>query len=92
MLEAILAALTEITRGTHLLYLFGGVIMGLVVGIFPGLGGIVGLSLLLPFLYGMDPTSALAMLIGLVAIIPTSDTFTFFGKGKPIQHRCLGGA
>ncbi|MBT5455467.1 MAG: tripartite tricarboxylate transporter permease [Rhodospirillaceae bacterium] len=83
MVEAILAALTEITSGTHLLYLFGGVIMGLVVGIFPGLGGIVGLSLLLPFLYGIEPTSALAMLIGLVAIIPTSDTFTSVLMGIP---------
>lgn len=83
MVEAILAAFTEITSGTHLLYLFGGVIMGLVVGIFPGLGGIVGLSLLLPFLYGIEPTSALAMLIGLIAIIPTSDTFTSVLMGIP---------
>jgi TctA family transporter len=77
------SAFSEITTGTHLLYLFGGVIMGLVVGIFPGLGGIVGLSLLLPFLYGMDATSALAMLIGLVAVIPTSDTFTSVLMGIP---------
>ncbi|MDA0652120.1 MAG: tripartite tricarboxylate transporter permease [Proteobacteria bacterium] len=83
MLEAILSALTEITSGAHLLYLFGGVVMGLIVGIFPGLGGIVGLSLLLPFLYGMDATSALAMLIGLVAVIPTSDTFTSVLMGIP---------
>ena len=83
MVDALLSALVEITSGTHLLYLFGGVIMGLVVGIFPGLGGIVGLSLLLPFLYGIDPTSALAMLIGLVAIIPTSDTFTSVLMGIP---------
>ena len=83
MIESILAALTEITSGAHLLYLFAGVAMGLVVGIFPGLGGIVGLSLLLPFLYGMDPTSALSMLIGLVAIIPTSDTFTSVLMGIP---------
>ncbi len=83
MLESIVLALGEITSGTHLFYLFGGVVMGLMVGIFPGLGGIVGLSLLLPFLYGMDPTSALAMLIGLVAIIPTSDTFTSVLMGIP---------
>ena len=80
---SLVEALTEITSGTHLLYLIGGGMMGLVVGIFPGLGGIVGLSLLLPFLYGMDPTSALAMLIGLVAIIPTSDTFTSVLMGIP---------
>ncbi|HEY7884273.1 MAG TPA: tripartite tricarboxylate transporter permease, partial [Cellvibrionaceae bacterium] len=42
-----------------------------------------GLSLLLPFLYGMEPTAALAMLIGLVAVIPTSDTFTSVLMGIP---------
>ena len=83
MVESLLSALAEITSGQHLLYLFAGVAMGLVVGIFPGLGGIVGLSLLLPFLYGMDSTSALSMLIGLVAIIPTSDTFTSVLMGIP---------
>jgi len=83
MVTSVIDALAEITRGAHLFYLLVGVGMGLVVGIFPGLGGIVGLSLLLPFLYGMDPTSALAMLIGLVAIIPTSDTFTSVLMGIP---------
>jgi putative tricarboxylic transport membrane protein len=60
-----------------------GVVLGLMVGVLPGLGGIAGLSLLLPFLYGMDPTSALAMLIGLVAVIPTSDTFASVLMGIP---------
>ena len=83
MLEAALEALVNVTSGVHLLYLIGGVFLGLTVGIFPGLGGIVGLSLLLPFLYGMDPTSALAMLIGLVVVIPTSDTFTSVLMGIP---------
>ncbi|MEK9645209.1 MAG: tripartite tricarboxylate transporter permease [Alphaproteobacteria bacterium] len=83
MIEALLSALAEITSGQHLIYLFAGVAMGLAVGIFPGLGGIVGLSILLPFLYGMDPTSALSMLIGLVAVIPTSDTFTSVLMGIP---------
>jgi putative tricarboxylic transport membrane protein len=83
MLEALTAALIEITSGQHLIYLLAGVVMGLAVGIFPGLGGIVGLSSLLPFLFGMDPTSALSMLVGLVAVIPTSDTFTSVLMGIP---------
>jgi len=49
----------------------------------PGLGGIVGFSILMPFIYGMDPVSALAMLIGLIAVIPTSDTFTSVLMGIP---------
>jgi putative tricarboxylic transport membrane protein len=83
MLDAFLTALHTVMTGTHLLYLMGGVSLGLAIGIFPGLGGIAGLSLLLPFLYGMQPTAALAMLIGLVAVIPTSDTFTSVLMGIP---------
>lgn len=83
MIDALLAALQTVLTASHLLYLVFGVFLGLAIGIFPGLGGIVGLSLLLPFLYGMDPTSALAMLIGLVAVIPTSDTFTSVLMGIP---------
>lgn len=83
MLDAMLAALSSLLSGPHLLYLGLGVLMGLCVGIFPGLGGIAGLSLLLPFIYGMDTISALALLIGLVAVIPTSDTFTSVLMGIP---------
>ncbi|WP_076531069.1 tripartite tricarboxylate transporter permease [Gemmobacter megaterium] len=60
-----------------------GVSVGLVIGVIPGLGGIAGLSLLIPFLYGMEETAALAMLIGLVAVIPTSDTFSSVLMGIP---------
>ncbi|WP_423839601.1 tripartite tricarboxylate transporter permease [Vibrio mytili] len=83
MFSELLAALQTILTLHHLSYMLGGVLLGLAIGIFPGLGGIAGLSLLLPFLYGMDPVSALAMLIGLVAVIPTSDTFTSVLMGIP---------
>ncbi|MCE8023211.1 tripartite tricarboxylate transporter permease [Billgrantia aerodenitrificans] len=83
MFDVIFAALGSLFSGPHLLYLGLGVLMGLCIGIFPGLGGIAGLSLLLPLLYGMDTISALAMLIGLVAVIPTSDTFTSVLMGIP---------
>lgn len=83
MTEAILSALLTLLTPIHLAYLGGGVALGLVIGILPGLGGIAGLSLMLPFLYGMEQTTALAMLIGLVAVIPTSDTFTSVLMGIP---------
>lgn len=67
----------------HFMFLVAGVLLGLVVGVFPGLGGIAGLSLLLPFLYGLDPISGLAMMVGLVAVIPTSDTFASVLMGIP---------
>ena len=64
-------------------YLVLGVVMGLCVGVFPGLGGIAGLSLLLPFMFGMDPVLGLALMIGMVAVVPTSDTFASVLMGIP---------
>lgn len=64
-------------------YLVMGVAMGLAVGVFPGLGGIAGLSLLLPFMFGMDPVLGLALMIGMVAVVPTSDTFASVLLGIP---------
>lgn len=83
MLDLVLQALQTLFTPEHFVYLLLGVLLGLVIGIFPGLGGIAGLSLLLPFLYGMDEVSALATLIGLVAVIPTSATFTSVLMGIP---------
>jgi len=76
-------AIWLIVQPQQLLYLFLGVIIGLSVGVFPGLGGIAGLSLVLPFVYGMEPVSGLALMVGLVAVIPTSDTFASVLLGIP---------
>ncbi len=83
MTEALLSALANFATLQHFMYLGLGVTLGLAIGAFPGLGGIAGLSIMMPFLYGMDTLSALAMLVGLVAVIPTSDTFTSVLMGIP---------
>lgn len=83
MMDVILGALLDLLTVERLSFMMLGVSVGLVIGVLPGLGGIAGLSLLLPFIYGMDSTSALAMLIGLIAVIPTSDTFSSVLMGIP---------
>ena len=72
-----------ILNPTVLIYLIGGVIMGLCIGVFPGLGGIAGLSLILPFMFGLDPIYGLALMVGMVAVVPTSDTFASVLMGIP---------
>jgi len=79
----LLQALSTLISVQHLLFLLGGVLLGLVVGILPGLGGIAALSLLLPFVYGGDPTLVLPMMIGLLAVTNTSDTFPAVLIGIP---------
>ena len=82
-MEAFFHALTVLLTPSHLIYLIGGVVLGLCVGILPGLGGIVGMTILLPVIYGMDVHNAFALLIGMVAVIPTSDTFPSVMMGIP---------
>lgn len=82
-LPAFTDAWTLILQPVVLGYLVMGVLMGLCIGVFPGLGGIAGLSLLLPFMFGMDPILGLALMIGMVAVVPTSDTFASVLMGIP---------
>lgn len=83
MFEALGTAFAALLTPGNLMMLAAGAVMGLTVGALPGLGGIAGLALLLPFLYGMDPVGGMALMIGLVAVIPTSDTFTSVLMGIP---------
>jgi putative tricarboxylic transport membrane protein len=82
-LPALGDALTLVFQPQQLVFLMTGVLLGLSIGVLPGLGGIAGLALVLPFMYGMEPVSGLALMVGLVAVIPTSDTFSSVLLGIP---------
>ena len=76
-------ALFIILNPTRLLYLFAGVCMGLALGILPGIGGIAGTALLLPFTYDLDPPTAFALLLGLGATTTTADPIAAILFGAP---------
>ena len=83
MIHAAFEALLGLVQPANLVWLALGVVIGLAVGLIPGLGGSVGLALLLPLVYGMDPVPAVAMMIGLLAVNNTSDTFPAVLLGVP---------
>ena len=83
MLTMALQALDIISDPSRIIFLISGVLMGLVIGVIPGLGGLVGLSLLLPFTYAMDPYAAIAMMLGLGSVTVTSDTIPAVLFGVP---------
>ncbi len=76
-------ALVHLLTGPHLLYLLLGVGLGMVVGILPGIGGLAGMAMVLPYIFGMEPGPALAMMVGLTAVTATSDTFSSVLIGVP---------
>ena len=64
-------------------FLVLGVLVGLAIGLLPGIGGITGFALLVPFTYTMDPVAAFAMLLGMHAVTSTSDTIPAVMFGVP---------
>jgi len=56
--------------------MFGGVLVGLTLGILPGLSGITGLAILIPLVFGMEKTLAFALLLGMYSAGPVGGSLT----------------
>src|ERR1700744_4919034 len=83
VLHAAGSALFLILDPSRLVLLFAGVCMGLALGILPGIGGVAGTAMLLPFTYAMDPATAMALLLGLGAPTTTADPISAIVLGAP---------
>ena len=65
MLDGIVIGLHTALQPINLLYCFIGVFLGTLVGVLPGIGSLVTISLLLPITFHLQPTSAIIMLAGI---------------------------
>ena len=83
MFEAFITGLVLVFEWPAIGFLMLGVFIGIWLGAIPGLGGIIGLVLLLPFTFGMDPVPAFALLLGMYAVTSTSDTIASVMLGIP---------
>lgn len=76
-------ALSTLLQFNRLIFLVLGVVVGLAIGLLPGIGGLTGFALLVPFTYTMDPYAAFAMLLGMASVITTSDVIPAVLFGVP---------
>lgn len=76
-------ALTLVFSPERMIFMVFGVAIGLVIGLIPGIGGLTGFALLVPFTYTMDPVAALGMLLGMQAVTTTSDSLPAVLIGVP---------
>lgn len=83
LLQQAMEALTVVFDPFRFLIIMLGVLLGLFIGVIPGIGGLAGMALLLPFTYTMDSYTALAFLIGMWAVTPTADTIPSILLGVP---------
>lgn len=83
MFEAFITGLSLVFEWPAIGFLMLGVFIGIWFGAVPGLGGVIGLVLLLPFTFGMEPVPAFALLLGMFAVTSTSDTIASVMLGIP---------
>lgn len=64
-MEAILAGLMDSLSPVSLLFVFGGVAVGVAIGAIPGINGPMAIALFIPLTYYMSPLAAIGFLVGL---------------------------
>jgi len=64
-------------------YILFGTLLGLTLGIIPGIGGITGLTLLLPLAFVLPFEYAIAMMMAMLAVTSTGDTIPAVLLGVP---------
>jgi TctA family transporter len=83
MLEAAQLALSQLFEPMHILMFTLGTLLGLFLGVLPGIDAVCGLAVLLPFCLVMDPTSALPLILGMASISFTSGPIPSILIGAP---------
>ncbi|MDM0018945.1 tripartite tricarboxylate transporter permease [Variovorax saccharolyticus] len=61
-ISALMQGFSVILTPMNILLMFVGIILGVLIGVLPGLGGANGVAILLPLTFTMSPTSAIIML------------------------------
>jgi putative tricarboxylic transport membrane protein len=69
MLESTLAALQGLFTPLGVLFLLLGVLIGLVFGVIPGLGGTTAIALLMPLTFTLDSGQAMLLMGGIMGAV-----------------------
>jgi len=83
MMQNILSGFALCFDPTVLFWMLFGAAIGLIVGILPGLGTLLGMALSLPFIFKMQPYEALPFLVALSATGFTGGSITAVLLGVP---------
>jgi putative tricarboxylic transport membrane protein len=64
MLDQLITGFSDAFTFINMLYIAGGITLGIIIGAIPGLGSVTALAVLIPVSYYMPPLSAIAFLVG----------------------------
>jgi putative tricarboxylic transport membrane protein len=83
MLESLGSAISQFGDPIIWVYMIVGILLGLIFGMLPGMGGMVALAVLMPFIYGMTPFLGLTFLLAAHSVIYTGGAVTAILFGIP---------
>ncbi len=83
MIEAVLEGFRVATTPEHLLFIVAGTLLGVFAGAMPGLSSSVGLAVVLPFTFTLEPTSAFLMMVALYMAGEYGGSITAIAVGVP---------
>ncbi|WP_226575539.1 tripartite tricarboxylate transporter permease [Acuticoccus sediminis] len=64
MIDHLIAGFGAALSLTNLVFIAGGIALGIVIGAIPGLGSVTAIAVLIPLTYYMPPVTAIAFLVG----------------------------
>lgn len=76
MLESTFAALQFLFTASGVLFLCLGVVVGLVFGVMPGLGGTTAIALLMPLTFTLEPNQAMLLMGGIMGAVSAGGTIS----------------
>jgi putative tricarboxylic transport membrane protein len=95
MLHFWLSGFESLLHARELMFLALGMIIGLLFGAIPGLGGATSLALLTPLTYGLEPFTALALAGGVMGAVPMGGSISAIllnaPGSAPSAATCLDG-
>lgn len=83
ILHAAIVGLSSLFTLEVFLFMLIGIAAGMFLGIMPGMGGLTGMGLLLPFAIGHPPEVAFAFLLGMYAVTTQTDSIPAVLIGVP---------
>src|SRR5699024_8637244 len=63
-MDILLGGIAEVLTVTSLLAIIAGTVVGVIVGVLPGLGSVIGITMVLPFTFSLPQVPAIALMLG----------------------------
>ncbi|MBY8975947.1 tripartite tricarboxylate transporter permease [Rhodobacteraceae bacterium NNCM2] len=64
MMDLLLSAAEQLASPVTMLCILLGTVFGVIVGVLPGLGSVIGLTMVLPFTFSLDQVPSIALMLG----------------------------